>query len=252
MILDPWFYFAAIPAVTLLGLAKGGFAGIGTLATPIVALVIPPVQAASIVLPILLVQDVYSIYVYRRHWDTFNLKVLAPGAVVGVLVGYLLASRLPEAAVGLAVGAISLMFGLRQLWLLRSPSIRPTGRPSRAAGWFWGALSGFTSMISHAGSPPYQIYVIPQRLEARVFVGTSVLFFAFVNWMKVIPYLALGQMTRGNLATSLVLFPLAIATTWLGVVLMRRFSSERFYLLSYWLMILVGLKLIFDALRGIS
>ena len=250
MILDPWFYLAAIPAVTLLGLAKGGFAGIGTLATPIVALVIPPVQAASIVLPILIVQDLYGIYVYRRHWDAFNLKVLAPGAVIGVFAGYLLASRLPEAAVSLTVGGISLVFGLRQLWL-RS-SITPTRRPSRAAGWFWGALSGFTSMISHAGSPPYQIYVMPQRLEARVFVGTSVLFFAFVNWMKVIPYLALGQITRGNLTTSLVLFPLAIATTWLGVVLVRRFSSERFYLLSYWLMIIVGLKLIFDATQAIS
>jgi uncharacterized protein len=250
MILDPWFYLAAIPAVTLLGLAKGGFAGIGTLATPIVALVIPPVQAASIVLPILIVQDLYSIYVYRRHWDAFNLKVLAPGAVIGVFAGYLLASRLPEAAVGLTVGGISLVFGLRQLWLRSSTT--PTRRPSRAAGWFWGALSGFTSMISHAGGPPYQIYVMPQRLEARVFVGTSVLFFAFVNWMKVIPYLALGQITRGNLMTSLVLFPLAIATTWLGVVLVRRFSSERFYLLSYWLMIIVGLKLIFDATRAIS
>ncbi len=250
MILDPWFYLAAIPAVTLLGLAKGGFAGIGTLATPIVALVIPPVQAASIVLPILIVQDLYGIYVYRRHWDAFNLKVLAPGAVIGVFAGYLLASRLPEAAVGLTVGGISLVFGLRQLW--PRSSITPTRRPSRAAGWFWGALSGFTSMISHAGSPPYQIYVMPQRLEARVFVGTSVLFFAFVNWMKVIPYLALGQITRGNLTTSLVLFPLAIATTWLGVVLVRRFSSERFYLLSYWLMIIVGLKLIFDATRAIS
>jgi uncharacterized membrane protein YfcA len=251
MILDPWFYLAAIPAVILLGLAKGGFAGIGTLATPIVALVIPPVQAASIVLPILIVQDLYSIYVYRRHWDAFNLKVLAPGAVIGVFAGYLLASRLPEAAVGFTVGGIALVFGLRQLWLLRSSSSAPIGRPSRAAGWFWGALSGFTSMVSHAGSPPYQIYVMPQRLEARVFVGTSVPFFAFVNWMKVIPYLALGQITRGNLATSLALFPLAIATTWLGVVLVRRFSSERFYLLSYWLMIIVGLKLIFDASRAI-
>ncbi|MBV8185345.1 MAG: sulfite exporter TauE/SafE family protein, partial [Hyphomicrobiales bacterium] len=105
---------------------------------------------------------------------------------------------------------------------------------------------------SHAGSPPYQIYVMPQRLEARVFVGTSVLFFAFVNWVKVIPYLALGQITRANLATSLVLFPLAIATTWLGVVLVRRFSSERFYLFSYWLMIMVGLKLIIDAARAMS
>jgi uncharacterized membrane protein YfcA len=251
MITDVWFYLAAIPAVIILGLAKGGFAGIGTLATPIVALAIPPVQAASIVLPILIVQDVYSIYVYRRHWDAFNLQVMLPGAGIGVGIGYLLAARLSEAGVGFAVGLIAIAFGLRQL-LQRSSAAPPAARPSRPAGWFWGALSGFTSMISHAGSPPYQIYVMPQRLEARVFVGTSVLFFAIVNWMKVPPYLALGQFTRGNLATSAVLFPLAIAATWFGVLVVRRVSSERFYLVSYWLMIVIGSKLVFDGIAAIG
>src|SRR5580704_15862503 len=136
MITDPWFYLAAVPAVIILGLAKGGFAGIGTLATPIVALAIPPVQAASILLPILVVQDVYSVLIYRRHWDAFNLRVLLPGAFIGVGAGYVLASRLPEAGVGFAVGAISIAFGLRQL-LQRSAKPPPARRPNAAAGWFW-------------------------------------------------------------------------------------------------------------------
>ncbi len=250
MISDPWFYLAAVPAVIILGLAKGGFAGIGTLATPIVALAIPPVQAASILLPILIVQDVYSLYVYRRHWDAFNLKVLLPGAVLGVGAGYLLAARLSAEGVGFAVGAISIAFGARQL-LQRSQIAVPRRRPNRPAGWFWGAVSGFTSMISHAGSPPFQIYVMPQKLDARVFVGTNVLFFAAVNWIKVPPYLALGQFTRGNLVTSVALFPLAIIATRLGVVLMQRFSKEGFYVVSYWLMILIGLKLVFDGMAAI-
>ena len=245
MISDPWFYAAAIPAVIILGLSKGGFAGIGTLATPIVALAVPPVQAASILLPILVVQDIYSICVYRRHWDAFNLRVLLPGAVIGILVGYLLAARLPEAAVGLAVGVISIVFGLRQL-MSRQAATAPGERPKVALGWFWGALSGFTSMISHAGGPPFQIYVMPQKLEARVFVGTSVLFFAAVNWMKVPPYLALGQFSAANLATSAALFPLALVATWLGVILVRRFSNERFYICIYVLMVLIGVKLVFD------
>jgi uncharacterized membrane protein YfcA len=250
MITDPWFYVAAVPAVIILGLAKGGFAGIGTLATPIIALAISPVQAASIVLPILIVQDVYSVLVYRRHWDAFNLRVLLPGALIGVALGYLLAAHLPEAGVALAVGVISIAFGARQL--LRPQKLPPPARrPNVAAGWFWGALSGFTSMISHAGSPPFQIYVMPQRLDARVFVGTNVLFFAAVNWIKVPPYLALGQFTRGNLSTSAVLFPLAILATWLGIVLVRRFSNERFYVVSYWLMILIGLKLVYDGVAAI-
>ncbi|SEC68309.1 hypothetical protein SAMN05519104_1864 [Rhizobiales bacterium GAS188] len=250
MIGDPWFYLAAIPAVIILGLSKGGFAGIGTLATPIVALAVPPVQAASILLPILVVQDLYGIYVYRRHWDAFNLRALLPGAFIGVVAGYLLAARLPEAAVGFAVGVISIAFGLRQL-LGRSTASAPAGRPNIAAGWFWGALSGFTSMISHAGSPPFQIYVMPQKLEARVFVGTSVLFFAAVNWMKIPPYLALGQFTAGNLATSAALFPLALAATWFGVLLVQRFSNERFYLCVYILMVLIGVKLVFDGVVAV-
>jgi uncharacterized membrane protein YfcA len=184
MISDPWFYAAAIPALIVLGLSKGGFAGIGTLATPIVVLAVSPVQAASILLPILVVQSLYSIYVRRRHWDAFILRVLLPGACIGILVGNLLAARLPEAEVGLAVGQISIVFGLRQL-MSRSAASGPSERPRVALGWFWGALSGFTSMISHAGGPPFQIDVMPQRLESRVFVATSVLFFAVVNWMKV-------------------------------------------------------------------
>jgi uncharacterized membrane protein YfcA len=245
MITDPWFYAAAIPAVIILGLSKGGFAGIGTLATPIVALVIPPVQAASIIMPILVVQDIYSVYVYRRHWDAFNLRVLLPGALIGVTAGYIFAARLPEAGVGFAVGAISIAFGVRQL-MLRPGLPPPSRRPNVPAGWFWGTLSGFTSMISHAGGPPFQIYVMPQRLDARVFVGTNVLFFAAVNWMKTPAFIALGQFTRGILLTSAALFPLAILSTWLGVLLVQRFSSERFYMLSYWLMIAIGLKLVYD------
>jgi hypothetical protein len=74
---------------------------------------------------------------------------------------------------------------------------------------------------------------MPQRLEARVSVGTSVLFFAAVNWMKVPPYLALGQFSAANLATSAALFSLALVATWLGVIPVRRFSNERFYLRLY-------------------
>jgi uncharacterized protein len=249
VIADPWFYSAAIPAVIILGLSKGGLTGIGTLATPIVALAVPPVQAASIILPILIVQDFYSIYLFRRHWDGFNLKVLVPGGVIGVLVGYLLAAHLSDRAVAFAVGAISIVFGLRQL-LLREAGPPPAKRPSVAAGWFWGAMSGFTSMISHAGSPPFQIYVTPQRLDSRVFVGTNVLFFAALNWMKVPPYIALGQITRSNLTTATVLFPLALLSTWFGALVVRSISSERFYVVMYWLMVVIGLKLVWDGVAG--
>ena len=229
MLTEPSFYATAIPAVILLGLSKGGFAGLGVLGMPLMALTIPPVQAAAITLPILMVQDVFSVWVYRRSFDPVNLRILLPGAVAGILLAYLLASRVPDAVVALVLGTISIVFALRR-FLARYAAVPATPtKPSRPAGLFWGAVAGFTSMIAHAGGPPFQIYILPQHLPRDLFVGTGVVFFALVNWIKVPPYLMLGTLTRESLLTSAVLFPLAIASTYAGVWLVRRVSGERFY-----------------------
>lgn len=106
-------------------------------------------------------------------------------------------------------------------------------------------------MVAHGGGPPFQIYVLPLRLERDVFVGTGAVFFAIVNWIKVPPYLALGQFTATNLVTSAVLFPVAVASTWAGVLLVRRVSGEKFYTIIYGLLILVGLKLVHDGIAGL-
>ena len=247
------FYAAAIPAVILLGLSKGGFAGLGVLGMPLMALTIPPVQAAAITLPILMVQDAFSVWAYRRSWDRTNLKILLPGAVVGIVLAFLLASKVPDAAVALVLGIISIVFALRRFLGGRGTAgAPPTAALNRLAGWFWGAVAGFTSMVAHAGGPPFQIYVIPQKLPRDIFVGTGVLFFALVNLIKVPPYIALGQFTRENLLTSLVMFPLAIVSTWAGVWLVRRVSGERFYDIVYVLLLLLGGKLVFDGARWLS
>ena len=252
MLTEPAFYATAIPAVILLGLSKGGFAGIGALGMPLMALTIPPVQAAAVTLPILMVQDVFSVWVYRRTWDRTNLAILLPGAIVGILLAYLFAARVPDEAVALALGTISVVFALRRfLGGRHKAGTEQVAPPKRPLGWFWGAVAGFTSMIAHAGGPPFQIYTIPQRLPRDIFVGTGVMFFAAVNLIKVPPYLALGQFSRENLLTSVALFPLAIVSTWAGVWLVRRFSSQRFYDIVYVLLFLLGCKLMADGVLKI-
>ncbi|HLM41538.1 MAG TPA: sulfite exporter TauE/SafE family protein [Microvirga sp.] len=246
MITDPLFYAAAIPAVTLLGLAKGGFSGLGLLSLPLMALVTSPVQAAAITLPILIVQDVVSVWAYRRSWDRRNILILIPAAILGILTGYFLAARVSDAAVALAVGVICVAFALRRLVLERGATPPKPAPADVPRGILWGWITGFTSMIAHAGGPPFQIYVMPQRLPRDVFVGTGAVLFALINWIKVPPYLALGQFTTENLATSGALFPVAIASTWAGVWLVRRVPAERFYTLVYVLLVFVGAKLIFD------
>src|SRR5262249_36848295 len=151
---------AAIPAVTFLGMSKGGFAGVGLLATPLLALVLPPLQAAAILLPILILQDIISVFVYRHRWDVGNLKVMLPGAAIGVRAAWALAAQVSDGLVRLAVGAIALGFVLNYWFEPRHAEARSTGH-----GLFWGGISGFTSTLCQAGGPPFQVHVLPQRLE---------------------------------------------------------------------------------------
>jgi uncharacterized protein len=250
MITSPLFYAAAIPAVVLMGLSKGGFSGIGLLSLPLMALVVSPVQAAAIMLPILMVQDVVTVWSFRRDWDRRNVAILLPSSAVGIVIGYLLAAQVSDAAVALAVGVISIAFALRRIVVERR-EMPPASKATLGAGWFWGLIVGFTSMIAHAGGPPFQIYVMPQRLPRDVFVGTGAILFAAINWIKVPPYWALGQFTAENLGTSAALFPLAIASTWAGVWLVRRVPVERFYTIIYGLLVLVGGKLVWDGWTGL-
>ena len=245
MIDDPFFYLVAVIAVAMQGLAKGGFAGMGALSMPLLALAIDPVRAAAILLPILIVQDVVGVWAFRRTFDGYVLAWMLPGAVVGIAIGYAFAASVSPLAVLAAVGLISMLFGAWRLWTER----RGVPVASRSPGWvgsLFGILSGITSQIAHAGQPPYQLWVLPRQLPRDVLVGTTALFFCAVNWLKVPAYIGLGQFTRANLLTSAALLPVAIVTTFGGVWLVRRVSAKRFYTLTYVLMIVVGAKLVWD------
>lgn len=247
MIDDPVFYALAIPAVVLLGLAKGGFAGAGALSLPMVAFATDPVRAAAILLPILMVQDVVSVWAFRRSVDYHVLGWTLLGAVVGILLGYGFAANVSPDAVLAMVGIISISFGIYRLWRDRRGG---ASAPSNSPGWvgsLFGIVSGFTSQIAHAGQPPWQLWVLPRGLPRDMLIGTSAAYFASVNWIKVPAYLALGQFTRENMATAAALMPVAILSTIAGVWLVRRVAPERFYTAIYWLMIVVGAVLIWKA-----
>lgn len=245
--MDLSFYQVAIPAVLLLGISKGGFTGVGMAAMPIMALAVSPVEAASILLPILVVQDAVGLLAYRQSWDARNLAILLPGAVLGVLLGYLTATLVSEAAIKLVLGFVSITFASHRLivdWGGRAVQVKP----GPVIGVVCGVASGFTSMIAHAGGPPFQIFVLPQRLRHEIFVGTSVVFFAIINAIKILPYLMLGHLTARNLLISTTLVPLAVVSTWAGIWLVRRTSTQGFYTMIYVLMIAIGAKLVWDGL----
>jgi uncharacterized membrane protein YfcA len=243
IITEPFFYAVAIPAVIFLGLSKGGFAGIGIASTPMLALYLPPLEAAALILPLLIVQDLISIYVYRRHWDASNLKILLPAAALGMALAWLLAARISDNAVRLTIGLIGVAF-VAHAWSKRA-SLEPT-RMGPLGGLFWGTVSGFTSFMTQAGGPPFQVYVLPQRLPKLVLVGTTTIFFAVVNALKIIPYFMLGQFSSANFATSLTLLPVAIAANFAGIWLVKHTPTGLFYRIVYTLLLLISLALLWQ------
>ncbi|MFA6265320.1 MAG: sulfite exporter TauE/SafE family protein [Pseudolabrys sp.] len=242
VITDPLFYALAIPAVIALGLSKGGFAGIGQMATPMLALIMPPLEAAAIMLPIMIIQDANAVWVYRKDWSGRIVAVFVSGSVAGIGIAWWLASYISDDAVRLSIGVITIAFVAYSFIGMLSVPREPT-RPGVASGMFWGALSGFTSTICQAGSPPYQMYALRLRLPKMTFVGTTAITFALINWIKVIPYFALGTFSTKGLGTSLVLLPLALAANWLGFWLVRVTPQETFYRIMLVVMLLLSIEL---------
>lgn len=253
LLADPWFFAAAVPAVVLVGLSKGGFGGgVGFLGVPLMALVIPPVQAAAILLPILVLMDIVSLWSWRGTYDRGTLVSMLPGSLVGISIGWLTASMVTADAVRFIIGLVAISFVGRWLWTLVRHGAGHVAAPNPRLAAFWGMVSGFTSFVGHLGGPPFQIYALPLKLDPRIFTGTSVIFFAVTNAVKLVPYGALGQFDGANMAASLALAPLAPLATLAGAGLVRRMRSEIFYPFTYGTIALVALMLIHDSLADLA
>ncbi len=247
LLTDPWFYAAAVPAVILVGLSKGGFGGaVGFVGVPMMALVMPPVQAAAILLPVLVLMDGVSLWSWRGVYDRALLWSMMPGALIGIGAGWLTASLVTADMVRLIVGAVAFVFVLRWLYQQMRHGSGHVARPNRIAAAFWGTVAGFTSFVAHVGGPPFQVYTLPLKLDPKVLSGTSAIFFAATNALKLIPYFALGQFDSSNLLASAALMPLAPLATMAGAWLVRRMRPEVFYPFTYATVALIAVKLLWD------
>lgn len=247
LITDPFFYAVAIPAVLMLGISKSGFgAGFGSLAVPVMALSVTVPQAAAILMPLLLLMDLLGLAAFRKNFDMKFLKFLVPCGLVGTVVGALLFKVLDAKVVAGLVGIFTLLFLAQRLLFPPRPDNPP---PPKWLGAILTATSGFTSFVAHAGGPPLSAYVIPLRLSPLKFTATMAFFFFVINLSKWIPYAWLGLLDLRNLATSLVLLPLAPVGVWIGVRMAKRISPALFYRLLSVGMLLTGCKLLWDGFR---
>ncbi|MBA2667687.1 MAG: sulfite exporter TauE/SafE family protein [Trueperaceae bacterium] len=247
---EPGALAAALVAVVLVGVSKGGLGGaFALLGVPVLSLVMSPVQAAALLLPVLLVMDVVGLWTWRGTFHRATLIAMLPAAVLGIGLGWLTAAATSEALVRLIVGVVALGFAVRSVWPKRNAA---APRPRAVSAWFWGTVAGFTSFVAHAGGPPYQVHTLPLRLDPKVYTGTAVVFFAVVNAVKVVPYAALGQFDGRTLLSAAVLLPVAVVAVLAGAALVRRMRAEVFYPFMLVMVALVGARLVYDGVRGLG
>jgi uncharacterized protein len=244
------FWSLAVIATVLVGMAKAGFGGTATnLAVPLMAIVVSPPIAAAVLLPLLLASDAIGLVVFRGKADGRNLRLLLPGALLGVALGWLLFDRVDPRWIRVLIGIEAIWFAIDRLREARhgAPSRTPPP-PSAGRGLWWGGLSGFTSCISHAGGPPLLHFLMPQGLDKLRLVGTTAIYFAAVNFVKLVPYAQLGLLDASNLAISLLLLPAVPIGYWIGYTLMKAVDLRQFTLITAWLLLATGLKLLWDGL----
>lgn len=239
------FWLLAPLAVTFAGVSKAGFGSGAAFASAVVlALILPPAQALGLMLPLLILIDLTTLGPYWRKWQWPEARVLILGGFPGVAVGFMLFRVANDDVLRLIIGAVSLGFVTWQLW----PREGPKRKLPIKAGLLAGAVAGFTSFVSHAGGPPAAVYLLSREMSKTAYQATTVLVFWTINIAKFVPYAFLGVFTAETLRAGVLLTPFALIGAWVGVKLHHAVSERVFFGLTYVLLSVTGVKLIFDAL----
>lgn len=240
------FWIVAALAAFLMGLSKGGVPMIALLSVPLMSLYMEPAVAAGLLLPIYIVADAYAVYLFRKTFSAINLKIMLPGAVLGIAAGFGSVSYVSGDFVKLLVAVIGLVFLASTVKTrLSKGEVQP--RPADVPrGAIWGTIAGFTSYISHAGGPPFQAYVLPQKLDKMVYLGTTTIFFAVVNLLKVPPYIVAGQITTQSTLQIALVAPVALLGAWVGINISRRIPDRVFFLIVEVALAVVSIKLLYE------
>ena len=214
----------------IVGLSKGGLGGaLGSLVTPLFALVMPAQLAVGMGLPLLIVGDAFAVYAHWKRWDSRLIIALLPGSILGVILGSLLFSRISSIDLQHALGILALLYVAWKVWQRRNR--QPPGESRKPEGWqphVFGAGAGFASALANAGGPLITIYLLSLRLLPAAFVGTSALYFALINASKIPAYVSAHILTLDGIKVVAWAMPLVPFGVWSGVLLDRHIDMPTF------------------------
>lgn len=238
-------YAALSFSALLIGVSKAGFGGgTGLLTGPLLALLFPAKESVGLMLPLLFVCDLASLYPYWRKWDTRNVIVIMPGAVLGIVLGTFALGSVSDALLAKTIGVMALCFALLQICRQRFLRSAAPFEPRFWHGFLTGLGTGFVSTLSHVGGVLTTMYLIPQQLDAERFVGTTTLIYFLVNLCKIPSYLILDMLNVDMIRRDVWLFPIVIFGTALGVYCNRRVPGAWFSRIILTIVFVTGITLL--------
>lgn len=225
----------------LIGLSKGGLGGPVPVAltAPLLSLALPVSQAVGTILPMLIFADLFALYFYWRAWDMRYVRLMVPAAIIGLLLGTLLLANLPNDVLRRVIGAFTLLAVFYKIFSVRLTVLAYT--PRRWHGVFAGWAAGLGSSLANVGAPPFTAYMLLQPgITPVTFIGTTTLFFALMNLLKLPGYIHAGVLDLTMLPRVIWLLPLIPLGVWLGRFITRRMSTRVFETIMLVLLFLMG------------
>ena len=245
---DPWFYVLGLLVTFLIGFSKGAFGGgLAILGVPLLAPVLGPLEAAITTAYLVAVMDLFALSNFGpRHWSKRDMAWLVVGLLVGIAVGWGVFTLVDPRWIGLVIGTVTLAFAA-QFFLMGERSL-PTIPVMPSLALLAGSISGFTTFVAHAGSPPVAMYLMARRIDKTVFVATSIGVFLLGNYVKLIPYTQLALQHTRALWAVLLLLPMVPVGVWVGVKLHERMDRRRLFFWCYVLLTIAAGKMVYSAL----
>ena len=241
------FFFTVVPAIVLYGIAKSGLGGSMTLISiPLMTIVMPLNQALGIILPILIFSDFIATYKYRREFDLSTLKLMIPFAAIGIIIGSFTFSYFSEELLKFIIGLMGFIFAGHYFFLKKNKKAK--SQKNFIKGRICSTIAGFTSFCVHAGGTPVSIYMLPLRMKKEIYVGTRIIFFTFVNLIKLPLYINLSMTNFDTFKQSVMLFPVAFLGILIGYRLIKIINENLFYNTLYILIFVSSSKLLYDYL----
>ncbi len=241
------FFFTVVPAIILFGIAKSGLGGsIALISIPLMTISMPLTTALGIILPILIFSDFIATYKYRKEFDLETLKLIVPFAAIGIIIGSFTFSYFSEELLKFIIGLMGFLFAGHYFFLKKNKEAK--SEKNLLKGGICSTVAGFTSFSVHAGGTPTSIYLLPLRMKKEIYVGTRIIFFTFVNLIKLPLYINLSMMNFETFKQSLILFPVALIGIFIGYQLLKIIEEKLFYNILYALIFMTSSKLIFDFL----